>query len=179
MDKKNITEDIYYIDNFLDNDFIDHLHDKVYHTSLWTKHRCKREDPNFYWGTYINEEYFKDEMEYFQKIFKNFEIKRIYVNGQSGIQHGNIHDDDGDITFLLGFTKNWSVESGGATEFFIKKDDITTSFSIYPVYNRLMRFPAKVKHRALPSIDIENLRMTLAIKTLTKKQDQLNPNFVY
>jgi len=176
MLKNKITSDIYYIDNFFEKSFIDKLYDKVLNKSLWRKHTYNLDDVNFYWGTHLKEELFGDELNIIKNIFKNFEIIRIYVNGQSGVQHGNIHVDDGEVTFLLGFTKNWSIESGGGTEFFLK-EDLSTSVSIYPIYNRLMRFPANIKHRALPNIDNETFRMTLAIKTLKLKNSELDDCF--
>jgi hypothetical protein len=60
--------------------------------------------------------------------------------------------------------KNWSAESGGATEFIIDEGTDTT-LSIYPIWNRMLSFPANIKHRALPFFKLGDFRITLAIKT--------------
>jgi hypothetical protein len=161
-EKKNITKDIYYFDNILPLEFIDNLYEKVMSDSYWTRHQSSDEDSNFFWALNMDQGY-DEEVQFLTKYIEGNKPLRFYVNGQSCLQHGCFHDDDGERTYLLGLSKDWKgVEQGGATEFLIK-DDIT--FSVYPVYNRMVSFPAKILHRALPSIKFEGFRMTLAIKT--------------
>ena len=161
-DKKYITKDIYYFDNILPIDFIDNLYYKVLYDSSWAMHRSSDEDSNFFWALSLEENY-SEETEFLTKYIEGNKPLRFYVNGQSGPQHGNFHEDDGERTYLLGLSKDWlGVEQGGATEFLLN-DDVT--FSVYPIYNRLLSFPSHIPHRALPNIKFEGFRMTLAIKT--------------
>jgi hypothetical protein len=111
--------------------------------------------------------FFKDEIEFFKEKFNQSEILRIYVNGQSFTQHGEFHVDDGERTYLIGMSEKINVDSGGATEFLIDEEGQTT-ISAYPLYNRMISFPADIKHRALPSFNLGMFRMTLAIKTIDK-----------
>jgi hypothetical protein len=168
--KNYIDSDVYYIDNFLPVDFIDDLNRKLLKDS-WAMHNSSSDDKNFFWFLHLSgkSEYF-NECNFISSLLPENEILRIYANGQSGIQHGNFHEDDGERTFLIGLTKNWSVNSGGATEF-LKENQ--SSFSIYPYYNRMISFPSNIKHRALPNIDLDSFRMSLAIKTNYKQNKKI------
>jgi hypothetical protein len=174
-----VTPDVYFIDNFLEESFIDDLHDKISDdSSLWYRHSCRGfdVDKNFYFYTPLEHDEYSEVYDHFSNILKGNKISRIYVNGQVGVEHGNFHTDDGDETFLLGLTKGWNFESGGATEF-EWGDDYT--FSIYPKYNRMMCFPSHIEHRALPNVDLYTFRMTLAIKTTkVKNVNTSNINFI-
>jgi len=178
-EKKYITPDVYYIDNFLEESFIDNLHDKISNpSSLWFRHSCRGfdVDKNFYFYNPLSPDDYAGEYEHFSNILKDNEVTRIYVNGQVGVEHGNFHKDDGDETFLIGLTKGWNSESGGATEF---KSGDDCSFSIYPKYNRIICFKSDIEHRALPNVDLHSFRMTLAIKTnKVKKNNISNINFI-
>jgi hypothetical protein len=165
---------VYYIDNFLDKKFIDDFSEKVLRDS-WTTHNSSGVDKNFFWFLPITAEKYSKELNFLSQHFPENDILRVYVNGQSGLQHGNFHSDDGEETFLIGLTRDWSTESGGATEFHERGDH--TTFSVYPLYNRLVRFPAQLKHRALPNIDLETFRMTLALKTVKKNNKTYNEKF--
>ena len=158
-----MTPEIYYIDNFLPLDFIDNLNHKLMMSS-WTKHNSSIENNNFFWATNITEDVYKGEIDYFEKVFNDVNIIRIYANGQSSTQHGQFHADDGEITYLIGMSKNWNIDSGGGTEFIINEGECVTT-TIYPKYNRLISFPANIEHRALPNIKLEEFRITLALKT--------------
>ena len=81
-EKKYVTPEIYYIDNFLPLDFIDNLNHKLMMSS-WTKHSSSIENNNFFWATHITEDVYKGEIDYFEKVFNDVNIIRIYANGQS------------------------------------------------------------------------------------------------
>lgn len=171
--QKNVTPNIYYIDNFLPKNFIDELRNKLL-VSEWGIHGS---DPSkasgvFFWAKSLtdNKHIFEKEIEYFEKEFNQCKILRIYVNGQSFTQHGEFHVDDGERTYLIGMSEKINSNSGGATEFLVDEEGQTT-ISIYPLYNRLISFPADIQHRALPSFDLSIFRMTLAIKTVDKMSD--------
>jgi hypothetical protein len=162
-DKNYITKDIYYFNNVLPIGFIDNLYYKVLNDMSWAMHQSSDQDSNFFWALNLEDNY-SNETEFLSQYIEGNKPLRFYVNGQSGLQHGNFHQDDGERTYLLGLSKDWlSVDQGGATEFLIK-DDVT--FSVYPTYNRMVSFPSNIPHRALPNIKYESFRMTLAIKTI-------------
>jgi hypothetical protein len=161
-DKNYINDQIYFVDNFFPEDFLENLVKKVLHDS-WHKHYSKHSDGVFFWALALTDDSYEEELDYIKTLFPNNDILRVYVNGHSGIQHGSFHEDDGEETFLIGLTKGWDCESGGATEFKTKHNNST--LSIYPLYNRLSCFPADIEHRASPNIDLYSFRMTLAIKT--------------
>ncbi len=180
--KKYLTSDIYYIDNFLPNDFINDLRKKLINAP-WVVHYT---DPsvninNFFWATFLEESYYESEIKFFREQFRDKRILRIYANGQTLTQHGDFHSDDGDRTYLIGMSENWNMNSGGATEFIINEDDFTT-MSIYPKYNRMISFPANVRHRALANLNMKDFRITLAIKTENleerKENNQYKINFL-
>lgn len=175
-EKKYITPEIYIVDNFLPIDLINKLHDKLF-LSPWHIHNSDVEKypDSFFWATFIDNDNYSEEIQYFIEKLNDRNILRIYANGQSSTQHGDFHMDDGDRTYLIGMSKDWSMESGGATEFVIdEKNHITTL--IYPLYNRVMSFPSNIMHRALPNISLNKFRITLAIKTADKENHNPKKN---
>jgi hypothetical protein len=175
-EKKYITPEIYIVDNFLPIDFIDDLQTKLF-SSLWYIHNSDPEKypDSFFWATMIGSDNYAEEINYLSEKLNNRNIIRIYANGQSSTQHGDFHMDDGDRTYLIGMSKEWDMDSGGATEFVIDEaNHITTS--IYPLYNRLISFPSNVMHRALPNISLNKFRITLAIKTADKENNNPKKN---
>jgi len=164
-EKNYINSDIYYINDFLPLDFIDKLNYKLLNDS-WSMHNSTGLENNFFWYLPLVGEKYEKEYNFLVNLFPDNEVLRIYANGQSGIQHGSFHEDDGERTFLIGLSKGWNVESGGATEFLQENE---CSLSVYPYYNRMVSFPANIKHRALPNIDFESFRMSLALKTINKE----------
>lgn len=184
MEKKFVTENIYYVDNILPKNLIDHLHDKL-HKTPWVIHKTDftLDIEAFFWASNLfderfqceNEEIYKEEILFLKNLFNDRKILRIYVNGQTSNQHGEFHKDDGEITYLIGLSKDWNMQSGGATEFVLDSDNCTT-ISVYPKYNRLIAFPAHIEHRALVNFNINDFRMTLAIKTdsLSNENEEQN-----
>jgi len=172
--KTHINEDIYFVDNFLPEDFLNDLVNKVLNDS-WHKHYSRDGDGIFFWALNLTNDSYENELEFIESLFPNNDVLRVYVNGHSGIQHGSFHTDDGEETYLVGLTKGWNSESGGATEFKTKHDNST--LSIYPLYNRMVCFPAHIEHRAAPNIDLYTFRMTLAIQT-DRKNSTKGLNFI-
>lgn len=158
-----VSEHIQYCDNFFDEEILSSLHNKLYNCQSWGRTTSYETDTNFFWVCNLSMEdsVIKNETNHIQSMIPE-KIIRIYVNGQTVHQHGTFHQDDGNKTYLLGLSKNWVVEDGGATEFLDKN---STSFLIYPLFNRLTIFDAKILHRALPHTNKDKFRMTLAIKT--------------
>jgi hypothetical protein len=94
----------------------------------------------------------------------DFKIQRVYANGQMACQKGNVHADDGDLTFLYYPLQEWSRDWGGNLMFF-KGDDVANCVSYVP--NRALSFPAGVRHVAeAPSRNYEGLRVSVAWKLL-------------
>lgn len=156
-----INEQIKYTDNFLPQDLIDSIYNKAL-SSQWGKGQSNdEENDSWFWHLNIDD---SEEAKNLDKIIDN-QVTRIYINGQTYSQHGDFHQDDEDETYLIGLNKNWTVKSGGATELLLENN---TSLCIYPLYNRAIIFNAKIFHRALPNININDFRMTLAIKTRRK-----------
>ena len=42
-----------------------------------------------------------------ERLERTFEIERIYANGQTSLQYGDPHRDDGDVTFLYYPNPEW------------------------------------------------------------------------
>lgn len=175
-DKKYVTPEIYYIDNFLPLDFIDNLSSKLLMSS-WFMHSSNVEKypGSFFWATSLEQDTHGEEIQYFKRVFNDAHILRVYANGQSSTQHGDFHRDDGERTYLIGMSKKWNIDSGGGTEFIINQGEGVTT-TIYPKYNRLISFPANIEHRALPNIKLEEFRITLALKTKSIESKDLIEN---
>ncbi len=96
----------------------------------------------------------------------NYNIARIYANGQNGGQSGNYHIDDGDITFLYYPNPEWKVEWGGHLVFLNKEETETNKIVSYKP-NRAVIFPSEIPH-AVDGISrfYPLVRMSLAYKFL-------------
>lgn len=159
-----INEKLKYADNYLDEKLIESINQKILHYGAWTTQLSSLDNTQdkFFWAMALsNNPFFEEEIKELQlKINKKF--LRVYVNGQTIGQHGSFHQDDGEETHLIGLNKDFSILDSGATEFLANNQ---TSFCIYPLYNRVIVFDAKLEHRALPTIT-NIFRKTLAIKTI-------------
>ncbi|MFT5138812.1 MAG: hypothetical protein ACI9H8_002591 [Lysobacterales bacterium] len=94
----------------------------------------------------------------------NFTYKRIYANGQLACQKGNIHQDDGDVTFLYYPLQEWLPEWGGNLMFY-DGQDVARCVSYVP--NRAIAFPAMLKHGAeAPSRDYPGMRVSIGFKLM-------------
>jgi hypothetical protein len=122
--------------------------------------------------TLFSEVIFKVICKRFQTRFK---IKRIYANAQIACQKGDIHTDDGDLTFLYYPLQEWRPEWGGSLMFY-KGAEVAECVSYVP--NRAVMFPAKIIHGAeAPSKDYDGMRVSVAWKLLLPEdnlQDEKN-----
>ena len=92
----------------------------------------------------------------------DFKVKRIYANGQLACQKGDIHQDDGDLTFLYYPLQVWRPEWGGNLMFY-EGHDVAKCISYRP--NRAVAFPARLTHGAeAPSKNYDGLRVSIGFK---------------
>jgi hypothetical protein len=147
-------------DNFLEKDFIIFLNKYFLNMPHYYGHSSNNSN-NYFYMTDIN---FNEPIINFlcTKIFKkNIKILRSYINVQHTEMNGEFHQDDGDKTYLIMISKTLSEKSG---EFqIIDKDNKIKSFSF--IQNRLISFPAKLKHRGLAPLEKNTPRITLVFKT--------------
>ena len=113
-------------------------------------------DNSRFWHQVLNEQ----QTNFFRTITNN-KVIRAYANGQTMTQHSNFHADDGEMTYLISIDE-WSLKDGGGTEFLLAND---TTCSIYPKFNRVVKFKADIAHRALPNIKQYSFRVSVALKT--------------
>ena len=129
--------------------------------------------PNVFWhmDDLDEEPYFRNHL--FQlicdRLGRTFKIERIYANGQTALQYGEPHTDDGDVTFLYYPCPRWEFSWNGALLFLGDGDgasanrEITTTIQYKP--NRAVLFPAELEHYAdAPSKSFGGLRVSLAYK---------------
>ena len=123
--------------------------------------------PNQFWHMdgLEAEPFFRQKL--FSRICKSlgqeYDVVRIYANGQTATQHGSPHTDDGDFTFLYYPNPRWKTSWGGALHFF--DDDGATVHAVDYKPNRAVFFPADLVHAAeAPSAEFPGLRVSLAYK---------------
>lgn len=121
-----------------------------------------------FWYMELNEsKFFKDFM--FEKIQtianQKFILNRVYANGHTYGQDGDIHKDDlrkTHKTFLF-YPLAWDSAYGGQTEFF--DEDLNKIDEYVPKENTGILFPANVFHRGTaPNTPDAKLRITVAFK---------------
>ena len=101
----------------------------------------------------------------FYKVVEQLEgndyiLERAYLNGQWNGREGALHDDGCDITALI-YMSPYEYGWGGFTEIMTEPEPTL----VYPIPNRLMIFPGKIKHKAYSfAYQTCPLRVTLAFK---------------
>lgn len=155
-------------DNFLtkqDKDYIQSIID----SPRWKwGHKSHNNADDFFWriGNLEFDEFFNPYL--INKIKEltgdNLAIERIYMNGHTGLSHGNLHIDmdlENAKTFLIYCNPEWNIEWGGGT-YFAENDTVINNKPYSAVY-----FQSNIKHCAMPiSKEFYGLRVSLAFKLL-------------
>ena len=99
------------------------------------------------------------------RLGRRFGVERIYANGQTALQHGAPHLDDGDLTFLYFPNPCWRASWNGSLHF-LSGGALDAVVPYRP--NRAVVFPSSLVHCAdAPSKSFPGLRVSLAYKLLT------------
>ena len=94
-----------------------------------------------------------------------YEIERIYFNGQWSGREGSFHSDNCDVTVLF-YVSPYEYGWGGFTEIMTSVSQPTI---IHPLQNRLLIFPGKILHKGYSfSYQKCPMRISLAFKLNTK-----------
>ena len=129
--------------------------------------------PNQFWHMdgLESEPYFRDELltQIESKLGRKFAgVERIYANGQTALQHGAPHRDDGDVTFLYYPNPVWDDAWNGSLLFLSGRSSRggrKVAHSVQYKPNRGLLFPANLAHCAdAPSKSFTGLRVSLAYK---------------
>ena len=100
-----------------------------------------------------------------KQLDSDYELQRVYYNGQWSGREGDFHDDGCDITALL-YVSEYQYGWGGFTEIMTSPTEPTL---IHPLQNRLCIFPGRIKHKGY-SFCYQScpMRVSLAFKLNTK-----------
>lgn len=154
-----LVDNVWYQDNVYDRDKLIYFCKQIkdgYWQYKGNSGTDAEPDDNKFWYQPLNE-----EQTNFFKIITDNKVIRAYANGQTMTQYGNFHADDGDTTYLI-YIDVWTLADGGGTEFLLENG---TTCSIYPRFNRIVKFKADIAHRALPNIKQHSFRVSVALKT--------------
>lgn len=142
---------------------------KILNTPNWSYgHTSTPQSTTPFWNMDLTEnKFFTDYM--FNRIKEisqeNYILHRVYANGQTQGQNGDIHIDDyrqNHKTFLF-YPLEWNENFGGETEFFNDKLELISSY--LPKKNTGILFSGEVLHRGnAPIISDARLRITVAFK---------------
>lgn len=125
-----------------------------------------------FWSLDLNEDVFFKEV-FFEKIKKltgkDFDIERIYANGQTYGLPGSFHVDSRNPkgrTFLYYANPEWNADWGGETIFIENKTPIV----VFPKPNSAVLFDANMVHMGKdPTRKTNLLRVTVAFKLIEKE----------
>ena len=153
-------------DNFFDEDLHHEIHDRIY-TGSWGVSGNTPEKPEIFWHNddLDDDPYFAEYLfDIIQKkLGQEYTIERVYANGQTAMQCGTPHFDDGDMTFLYYANKEWIPSWQGHLIFM--ETDMETSRMVSYKPNRAVLFPGHIWHYAdAPSRFFNGLRISLAYK---------------
>ena len=150
----------------------------------WGLQRSHPNDQNIFLKMDLDEDFSKVLFpEVLKKIGNNFNLNRVYINGQYFGMPGYPHNDDNSpdaYTFLVYLNSNWDVLWGGQTIFMNKYAEKNGSIVkhnehlkiVYPSKNLGVFFPSNLVHYAeSPTKDCKQLRMTIAFKMIKIQQE--------
>jgi hypothetical protein len=163
-----------YFDNVLSEEDYEYVLNRTMRGDGWTfsGHSVNPEDYVFWYMELINDPFFHDRFlpRINELTGKNYEIDRVYANGQTHGLPGNIHTDvDPNVympeaykTFCYYVNPVWDVRWSGHT-FIMKPDGVADS--VYPRKNAGIIFPSTWQHFAAEvSRYCKELRVTVAFK---------------
>jgi len=106
-------------------------------------------------------------------VFKqSFVPVRAYANAHTYGLDGGIHKDDGDVTAIYYPAQDWDPEWEGGTGLFTENGDCIR-YCRYR-FNRLLAFPAKTLHKAMPlSKKCTRLRTVIVFKCIVDVNHEL------
>lgn len=130
--------------------------------------------PQFWFANLLDIDFFSEKM--FMKIKKsighNYQLNRVYANGQTFGQDGDWHQDCSDgteYTFLYYFTKSDDLSLIGETYFKIDEE----YQCIIPKPNTGIFFNGSLLHKGMsPKRNFMNMRITIAFK-MTKSKNKV------
>lgn len=97
-------------------------------------------------------------------LINQMEFDGMYINCFAASENPYFHIDGEDvITFIYYPQKEWSLDDGGETQFYIENN----IYGIVPKPNRIVMFDGAIVHRATSFRDIH--RFTIAIKYIENK----------
>lgn len=158
-------EKIKIIDNLLEEDDIEKMYGYI-EKNKWKLQASNSNSLTHFLMCDVSEEKFFNEY-LFNKIKTNlneeYNIERIYFNGQWCGREGDFHPDDTKKTLLI-YISDYEFGWGGFTEFFISdKEQIV----IHPLKNRAVIFDGNILHKGY-SFSYQNcpMRISLAYKLI-------------
>jgi hypothetical protein len=146
-------------ENFLDKNLINFLNNYFLEIPHYYGHSSNKDGNKFY-SHFFNVD--NPLINFISKtIEENIKILEAYINVQYTNMDGDFHTDEGNITHLLMVSKTLINLSGC----FQTMDENNNLTSYNFVQNRLISFPAKLKHRGLAPLEKNSPRITLVFKT--------------
>ena len=98
----------------------------------------------------------------FKEKYGITEFKRMYLNAHTHGIEPHMHTDDGDFTMIYYPQTDWKLEWGGGT--------MVDGQYVHNIGNRLIVFPAKLPHQAMPvSRQCYDLRTVVVFKTYVEQ----------
>ena len=160
-----IDNSVYVYDDF----FTEEIRDKIFHLLLRPKWSpCKGGNSlNWFWHMEgLEKEHFFNSYLFdiiCEKLNKKYIARRIYANGQSSSQIGNLHVDDGQYTFVYYPNPEWKIGWNGHLIFSDDGKEPSKIIGYKP--NRGILFPSHIKHYAdAPHRYFTGFRISLAYK---------------
>jgi hypothetical protein len=149
------------------------IYNRLISEECWsfTGHSTFREEGYMFWQHDLtNNDFYSDF--FFNRILEiteqDFELVRVYANGQTYGQPGHLHvDGECTDTFLYYANPEWDVSWGGHTVFC--NSETLENFSFLPKPNSALLFDSHILHCGMdPSRHCYDLRISIAFKLKRK-----------
>ncbi len=166
--------DVKVVDNFLDKIDFKKVKKRILGSSWILQRSCNdigdKDQSDFLMLDVTNKKFYNKYL--FNKVKKHldgeYELERIYFNGQWSGREGSFHSDNCDVTGLF-YVSDYEYGWGGFTEIMTS---VSQSTIIQPLQNRLLIFPGRIMHKGY-SFSYQKCPMRIS---LAFKLDILNKN---
>ena len=160
-----MNSEIKIVDNFLEESDFNQLTSYSNDIKEWQlqKSNPNKEELDFLMSDITYDPFFSDYL--YDKVVEqldgdNYQLSRVYFNGQWNGREGNLHVDRCDFTALL-YINPYEYGWGGFTEIMTKPEPTL----VYPIQNRLMIFNGNLIHKGYSfAYQTCPLRISLAFK---------------
>ena len=160
-----MNSEIKIVNNFLDEEDFEKIINIIGKDTYWILQASKdiKKGSTFLYSDLTDKSFFNGYL--YDKVVgqldgEDYELERVYFNGQWSGRESDLHQDGCDLTALI-YMSSYEYGWGGFTEILTQPE----STLVYPIPNKMVVFPGNIYHKAYSfAYQYCPLRISLAFK---------------